>query len=42
MNFIGRRSLPHTNKGIEKQIKGVGPTVFHKKRMANVDTKTLC
>ena len=26
----------------EEQIKRVGPTVFHKKRMANVVTNTLC
>jgi hypothetical protein len=26
----------------EGQIKGVGPTAFHKKRRANVDTNTLC
>jgi hypothetical protein len=25
----------------ERQIKAVGPTVFHKKRMANVDKKKI-
>jgi hypothetical protein len=32
----------YLDRNSEGQIKGVDPTVFHKKRMANVDTNTLC